>query len=97
LAIKEKSMNSSHEICPVCGGELVNKRVEKLLRGGENMAVAFATADVCQRCGERLYSPEAVRFFEKIRTRLANRDTSGFVPLGNAFQVTDLPNAPAVH
>ncbi len=88
-------MKASNEICPVCGGELVTKRVEKLLRGGDDMAVAFATADVCQRCGERLYSPEAVRFFERIRARLANRETSGFVPLGNSFQVTDVPNAPA--
>ncbi len=89
-------MNVSNEICPLCGGQLASKRVEKLLRGGENMAVAFATADVCQRCGERLYSPEAVRFFEKTRAQLANRETTGFVPLGKSFEVTDVPNAPAV-
>lgn len=89
-------MKVSSELCPRCGGELVAKRVEKLLRGGENMAVASVTADVCQRCGERLYSPEAVRFFEKIRARLANRETTGFVPLGSSFQVTDMPSATVV-
>ena len=28
----------SFEKCPVCGGELVEKEVEKLLRGGDNLA-----------------------------------------------------------
>jgi YgiT-type zinc finger domain-containing protein len=94
LAQKEKAMTEALEVCPVCGGELAAKRVEKLLRGGEDMAVAVAMADVCQRCGERLYTPEAVRFFERIRSRLAVKDTAGFIPLGQSFQVVDSPNLP---
>ena len=89
-------MSEPHEICPVCGGPLVAKQVEKLLRGGEDMAVVNADAEVCQRCGERLYAPESVRSFEQIRARLASKDTAGFIPLGRSFQVTDAPNSPAV-
>jgi YgiT-type zinc finger domain-containing protein len=44
--------------CPVCGGELVEKKVEKLLRGGKNTAILEVDAEVCLRCGERLYPQE---------------------------------------
>ena len=50
--------------CPVCGGELVEKEVEKLLKGGIHTAVLKVHADVCLRCGERLYSAEIVSRFE---------------------------------
>ena len=53
--------------CPVCGGELIEKEVEKLLRGGNHVAVLTVQAEVCLRCGERLYSQETVRRFEQIR------------------------------
>lgn len=52
--------------CPVCGGELVEKDVEKLLRGGAHVAVITVRAEVCLRCGERLYAEETVRLFEQI-------------------------------
>jgi len=49
-------MNSMpFEKCPVCGGDLVEKEVEKVLRGGVNTAVLKICAEVCLRCGERLY------------------------------------------
>jgi len=44
------------EKCPVCGGDLAEKSVEKVLRGGVNTAVLKVCAEVCLRCGERLYS-----------------------------------------
>jgi len=53
--------------CPVCGGELVEKELEKLLRGGSHIAVTKVLAEVCLGCGERLYSQETVRRFEEIR------------------------------
>jgi hypothetical protein len=34
------------EKCPVCGGEMVGKEVEKLLRGGVNTAVLRVPAEV---------------------------------------------------
>jgi YgiT-type zinc finger domain-containing protein len=46
--------------CPACGGEMVEKDVEKLLRGGIHTAVLTVRAEVCLRCGERLYSQETV-------------------------------------
>ncbi len=38
------------EKCPVCGGDLIEKEVEKVLRGGVNTAVLKVCAEVCLRC-----------------------------------------------
>ncbi|GJQ57929.1 MAG: YgiT-type zinc finger protein [Candidatus Scalindua sp. AMX11] len=46
------------EKCPICGGELEEKIVEKLLRGGDNTAGLKVQAEVCLHCGERLYAEE---------------------------------------
>src|SRR3990172_4047969 len=73
--------------CPVCGGELIGKEVEKLLRGGNHTAVLRVPAEVCLRCGERLYPPATVRRFEEIRTKLERQETSEFQPLGQSFRV----------
>ena len=75
------------EKCPVCGGELVEKEVEKLLRGGVHTAVLKVRGEVCLRCGERLYSAETVRRFEQIRQKLERQEVEGFQPLGQTFQV----------
>jgi YgiT-type zinc finger domain-containing protein len=71
------------EKCPVCGGELV----EKLLRGGVNTAVLEVWAEICLRCGERLYSQETVRQFEQIRAKLEHGQVEEFRPLGQSFKV----------
>ncbi|MBI4639997.1 MAG: YgiT-type zinc finger protein [Candidatus Tectomicrobia bacterium] len=75
------------EKCPVCGGELVEKEVEKLLRGGVHTAVLKVQAEVCLRCGERLYSQETVRRFEEIRAKLERQETADFQPMGVSFRV----------
>ena len=75
------------EKCPVCGNKMVTKKVEKFLRGGNNTAVLKVQADVCLRCGERLYSQQTVRNFEQIRDKLAREQTKDFQPLGQSFQV----------
>lgn len=75
------------EKCPVCGGEVVEKHVEKLLRGGLNTAVVKATAEVCLHCGERLYSDEIVKRFEEIRRKLELKETREFEPVGQFFKV----------
>jgi YgiT-type zinc finger domain-containing protein len=72
--------------CPVCGGEMVEKEVEKLLRGGIHTAAITVKAEVCLHCGERLYTPETVRRFEQIRTKLARKEVAEFQPLGQSFQ-----------
>jgi YgiT-type zinc finger domain-containing protein len=86
MADVEKAMKS-FEKCPVCGGELVEKEVEKLLRGGANTAVMKVRADVCLHCGERLYSEETIRHFEEVRRKLEQDDVSTFRRLGQSFQV----------
>ena len=73
--------------CPVCGGELIEKEVEKLLRGGDNFATVRVPADVCTHCGERLYSLKTIRLFDQIKSKLEKKDTSGFEPLGQSFLV----------
>ena len=73
--------------CPVCGGEMSEKKVEKLLKGGNNTAVVYVSAEVCLHCGERLYSKETVKYFEQIREKLANQDVSEFQPVGQSFRV----------
>jgi YgiT-type zinc finger domain-containing protein len=73
--------------CPICGSEVVEKEVEKLLRGGKNTAVVRLQAEVCLHCGERLYSKEVVSQFERIRAKLARQELDEFQPLGQSFQV----------
>ncbi len=76
------------ELCHACGGPLIEKRVEKLLRGGVHTAVVEVDAEVCERCGEQLFSPETVRQFEDIRGKLTKQETAEFVPIGQSFQVS---------
>ncbi|MBN1937799.1 MAG: YgiT-type zinc finger protein [Anaerolineae bacterium] len=73
--------------CLVCGGEMVEKTVEKLLRGGRHTAIVEVTAEVCLKCGERLYAVETVKRFEQIRQRLERQELADFQPLGQSFQV----------
>jgi YgiT-type zinc finger domain-containing protein len=84
----EEEMNSMpFERCPVCGSDLVEKEVEKVLRGGVNTAVLKVSAELCLRCGERLYSQETVRRFERIRAKLERQETGEFQAIGVSYQV----------
>jgi len=73
--------------CPVCGGEVVEKDVEKLLHGGVHIAMVQVRAEVCLKCGERLYSTETIRRFEQIHAKLDRQEVADFQPLGQSFQV----------
>ncbi len=73
--------------CPGCGGEMIEKEVEKLLRGGMHTAVLTVHAEVCLHCGERLYSKETISRFEQIRSKLLHQDLADFQPLGQSLQV----------
>jgi YgiT-type zinc finger domain-containing protein len=86
LAKKEKEMIPFKK-CPVCGSEVVKKKVEKLLRGGNNVAVLKVQAEVCLHCGERLYSQEIVQRFEEIRTKLERQEVEDFKLLGKSFRI----------
>ncbi len=80
-------MKMPFEKCPVCGYDLEHKKVEKLLKGGMDVAVLMVEADVCLHCGERLYSEQTIQLFEKIRAKLERHQTKEFHPLGQAFAV----------
>ena len=75
------------EKCPVCSGELVEKEVEKVLKGGPNTAILRVKAEVCLHCGERSYPPETVAHFEEIRQKLFTEDVGEFEPIGKTYQV----------
>ncbi len=74
--------------CPLCSGELVEKNMQKLLRGEIHMAIVSVKAEVCLQCGDRLYSEKTVRRFEDIRAKLKNQQTEEFIPLGRSFQIS---------
>ncbi|MGA9100242.1 MAG: YgiT-type zinc finger protein [Methanotrichaceae archaeon] len=80
-------MMTSFEKCPVCGGKLAPKEMKKAIQGGVNTAVLKVCAEVCLRCGERLYSQETVRRFEGIKSKLERQETSEFQAVGVAFKV----------
>ena len=86
LAGAEETM-TPFERCPICGGELIEKTLDKILRGGTHTAVLNVQAELCLRCGERLHSEETIRRFEDVRTKLERQDTADFEPIGTAFQV----------
>ena len=79
-------MRKLFDRCPVCAGELVRKKVEKLLKGGIHTAVVQTESYVCLHCGERLYDQKTVSRFEEIRNKLERRHTSSFQLLGKLFQ-----------
>lgn len=80
-------MNKPFEQCPVCGGELEEKDVEKILQGGTDTAVVKVHAEVCLHCGERLYTEKDIRRFEEIRIKLEQQQTKGFHQKGKFFEV----------
>ena len=86
LENKEEKMKP-FEKCPICGGEIKSKEVEKLLRGGNHTAVLRINAEVCLHCGERLYPENTVRLFEQIRNKLKRQEVSEFNHLGHAYRV----------
>ncbi len=73
--------------CPICGGEMRSKEVEKLLRGGNNTATVSVKAEVCTHCGERLYSRDQIIRFEEIRKELGKTKVAGLRRVGRSYQV----------
>ncbi|MBA3232102.1 MAG: YgiT-type zinc finger protein [Acidobacteria bacterium] len=84
----QQSFRDAFELCPICGGELVEKKVEKLLRGGTDTASLEVDALVCLHCGERLYPQDTVRRFEHIRSDLACGSTEELEPVGKAYRAS---------
>ena len=79
-------MTELFEKCPLCGGELFKKRVKKVLSGGVHTAAFEMEAQVCSHCGERLYTPEAMRAFDNIREMLEKGEVRELTPIGSNFK-----------
>ncbi|MBK8752169.1 MAG: YgiT-type zinc finger protein [Candidatus Competibacteraceae bacterium] len=75
--------------CPVCSGELAEKQVEKLLRGGCHTAMICVPAEVCLHCGDACILRISSGVFEQIRTKLQRQEVSEFQPLGQSFRVAE--------
>lgn len=76
LAREEDPVMASFEKCPVCGGPIVEREVEKILRGDVVRETARIRTEVCLKCGERLYTPEGAQRLENTRARQEARKTA---------------------
>ena len=74
-------------LCPLCGGKMVQREVEELLRGGAHLATVTVEAEVCLRCGERLYSRATALRLEQVRRMLVENQGEQCKPLGVSFQI----------
>jgi YgiT-type zinc finger domain-containing protein len=77
------------ENCPVCGGVLETKQVEKLLLGGGNTVSMKVSAEVCLHCGEKLYAEDVVKSFETIRSKLRQQKFTHFKSIGKSFTIDE--------
>ena len=68
--------------CAVCGGEVVEREVEKVLRGGQREKSVKIQAKVCLRCGEYFYGPKAIKRFAEVRAKLKMSDAPNTPWLG---------------
>jgi YgiT-type zinc finger domain-containing protein len=72
--------------CARCGStDLDDKDVEKLVRGGDDVAVLRVRATVCHHCGERYLSVDAVRALEQARRDLVEGKQARFRTLGHVL------------
>ncbi|MCP5495919.1 MAG: YgiT-type zinc finger protein [Leptospiraceae bacterium] len=79
----------SIETCGICGNkDLSTKKVEKVLRGGYNTTIVKVDIIACNQCGERYYTPETIRYFERIRKELKSCiGIKQFKKVGVVYQV----------
>ena len=75
----------SVEKCPICGGEIVTKEVDKLLRGGNHTAILKVSAEVCLSCGERLYPVEQLGSLPKLDRNYSGKKLKNFKRWDNLF------------
>lgn len=60
-------------ICPICGGETVDKDVDVIeTMNGRWVILRGIPAEVCTQCGERLYSESEMRKMEELREKIKN-------------------------
>jgi YgiT-type zinc finger domain-containing protein len=72
--------------CMRCGSfDLQDREVEKLVRGGDDVAVVRVHATVCRHCGERYLPDEVIRRLEETRHDLQEGKVGRFRPLGRVL------------
>jgi YgiT-type zinc finger domain-containing protein len=72
--------------CPVCSGKLVEKKVEKFLKGNGDTAIIKVKADVCLQCGTKLYDPRVIARFTEVKKKLKQGQTKGFILIGKSYK-----------
>ena len=79
-------MNSNK--CPSCGTDRLEKKsITHTISGGNNTALIDVEAEVCQKCGEILFTPEQVCYFEDIKRKLEKEDVRNFIQIGKNFKL----------
>ncbi len=78
-------MSMISETCPVCGGMIVEKEVEKVVRGGNDVAVLKVLAGVCAKCGERLYDADTHRWIDQVRRYLLEKRYGTLKKVGSVY------------
>lgn len=74
--------------CPTCGSARTElKSIIHTINGGNNTAMIDISVEVCEMCGEILFTPEQVRNFEQIKIKLEKGQTDNFIPIGKNFRV----------
>ena len=53
--------------CPLCGGKIEEKEVDKIIRNGTDMIILNVNAGVCNQCGEKIFSKETHEKINKAR------------------------------
>jgi len=77
-------MTASLSRCARCGSsDLEDKEIEKLIRGGDDVAALRVHATVCHHCGERYLPLDAVRALDQARKDLAEGKLTRFRTLGH--------------
>ncbi len=75
--------------CPSCGSDRLEiKSIIHTINGGNNTAMIDVNVEICQFCGEILFTPDQVKLFEEVKKKLENGQTEDFLQVGRNFKVT---------
>jgi YgiT-type zinc finger domain-containing protein len=61
--------------------------IDEFIKVGNNTAIAKVKVEKCDRCGEVFYDGDTVRYMERIRKELKNKNSKNLIPIGNTFKV----------
>lgn len=80
-------METIVSLCPICGGQVVVKRVDEVVRGGNDVAIVEVRAGVCGKCGERLYDKTTFELLERVRADLLAGRVDSMRLIGHAYEM----------